>query len=359
MTISLCMIVKNEEAVLGRCLDSIDGIVDEIIIVDTGSVDHTKVIAKAYTDKIFDFEWNDDFAAARNYSFSKASMDYIMWLDADDIILQCEYVKLLQLKNELDGFMDVILMKYGIGVDENNRVTHSFFRERIIRNGSQYQWVGRVHEYLKVEGNLLQTDITIVHKPEKKQSDRNLNILEKIIYGNEFVSSRDYYYYAKELQTNGFDEEAFRYFQKYLVTEPVSKIYVADVCMSMAVYYMNHNMSDEALKILIHSMEYGIIKPEILCLIGSLYKEKQDYTKAVSWYELIFKILIPKFDLEMHSYDLGGFIPCLDLCYCYYQLGEFDKSFQYNELAAKYKPDDPIVLYNREELRKVGISCIL
>lgn len=71
ISISLCMIVKNEEAVIGRCLDSIRGIADEINIVDTGSVDQTKDIVSRYTDRIFDFEWIDDFAAARNFRFSR------------------------------------------------------------------------------------------------------------------------------------------------------------------------------------------------------------------------------------------------------------------------------------------------
>ena len=75
-TISLCMILKNEEKVLARCLDSISELVDEIIIVDTGSIDHTKEIASNYTSHIYSFPWCDDFSAARNYAFSKASMDY-------------------------------------------------------------------------------------------------------------------------------------------------------------------------------------------------------------------------------------------------------------------------------------------
>ena len=85
ISISLCMIVKTEELVLGRCLDSVKKLVDEIVIVDTGSTDNTKNIAKEYTDKIYDFIWNDDFSAARNYSFSKGTKDFILWLDADDI----------------------------------------------------------------------------------------------------------------------------------------------------------------------------------------------------------------------------------------------------------------------------------
>ncbi len=85
-TISLCMIVKNEEGVLGRCLDSVKGVADEIIIADTGSSDATKETAARYTEQIFDVEWTDDFSAARNASFARASMDYCMWLDADDVM---------------------------------------------------------------------------------------------------------------------------------------------------------------------------------------------------------------------------------------------------------------------------------
>ncbi len=81
MTISLCMIVKNEEQTLARCLDSVADLMDEIIIVDTGSTDQTKTIAARYTDRVYTFDWNDDFASARNESLDKATCSYILWLD--------------------------------------------------------------------------------------------------------------------------------------------------------------------------------------------------------------------------------------------------------------------------------------
>ena len=70
--VSLCMIVKNEEMALSRCLESVYGIVDEIIIVDTGSSDNTKKIAKVFTENIYDYKWKDDFSDARNYAASFA-----------------------------------------------------------------------------------------------------------------------------------------------------------------------------------------------------------------------------------------------------------------------------------------------
>ena len=80
MTLSLCMIVKNEEQVLDRCLNSFNGLFDEIIIVDTGSTDKTMEIARKHTTKVFEYPWINDFSAARNYSFSLATSDFIMWL---------------------------------------------------------------------------------------------------------------------------------------------------------------------------------------------------------------------------------------------------------------------------------------
>ena len=85
MTLSVCLIVKDEEEVLERCLSCLT-FADEIVVVDTGSRDDTRKIAARFTDKIYDFAWRDDFAAARNYAFSKATKDLVMWLDADDVI---------------------------------------------------------------------------------------------------------------------------------------------------------------------------------------------------------------------------------------------------------------------------------
>ena len=80
------MIVKDEGMRLGACLDSLICIADEIIIVDTGSKDDTKAVAAQYTDKIFDYPWKNDFAAARNFAFSKATGDYVYSADADEVI---------------------------------------------------------------------------------------------------------------------------------------------------------------------------------------------------------------------------------------------------------------------------------
>lgn len=137
-SISLCMIVRDEEAVLGRCLESVAPAVDEIIVVDTGSLDGTKAVAAAYTDRIFDFAWVDDFAAARNASFAKATGDYILWLDADDVLLPEDLDALLCLKNRLDQSpADVVMMRYNAGFDSRGNPTFFFDRERLVRRAAR------------------------------------------------------------------------------------------------------------------------------------------------------------------------------------------------------------------------------
>ena len=85
-TLSLCMIVKNEERNLVRCLSSVKSAVDEMIVVDTGSTDRTKELAAAFGAKVFDFDWDEDFSSARNFSLSKATGDWILVIDADETV---------------------------------------------------------------------------------------------------------------------------------------------------------------------------------------------------------------------------------------------------------------------------------
>ena len=95
--ISLCMIVKNEERSLSRTLESVKELVDEIIIVDTGSKDSTIDIAKSFNAEIFHFDWIDDFSAARNESLKYANREWVLILDADEILDEESANELLQI----------------------------------------------------------------------------------------------------------------------------------------------------------------------------------------------------------------------------------------------------------------------
>jgi len=102
-SLSLCMIVKNEEQYLPRCLESLNPLVNEMIVVDTGSIDATRDIAEVFGAKVFDFEWDDDFAAARNYSLEQASGDWVLVMDADEVIAHQDHKKLLKVLRRADA----------------------------------------------------------------------------------------------------------------------------------------------------------------------------------------------------------------------------------------------------------------
>ena len=200
ISIGLCMIVKNEEAVLRRILTPMSKLVDKIYICDTGSVDKTKEIAREFTDEVYDFLWNDDFSAARNFITEKADTDYWMWLDADDVITPENQEKLLRLKESMDSDTDVVMMDYAVGFDEWDHVTFSYYRERIMKTFRNFRWQGRVHETVVPAGNILYSDVVIEHRKIKAgESFRNLHIYEQMIDSGEKMEPRHFFYYGREL----------------------------------------------------------------------------------------------------------------------------------------------------------------
>lgn len=161
ISLSLCMIVKNEEAVLERILKPVSQVMDAILIADTGSSDRTKEIAEQYTSQVFDFPWCDDFSAPRNFLLEKVSTDYWMWLDADDVLDEENLERLKSLKEALDPGTDVVMMEYAAGFDQSGRTTFSYFRERIMKTSRNFRWNGAVHETVIPEGNIIYSDVVI------------------------------------------------------------------------------------------------------------------------------------------------------------------------------------------------------
>lgn len=348
-TISLCMIVKNEQDIIARCLNSVKDIVDEIIIIDTGSTDNTKKIVKDFTNKVFDFDWINDFSAARNYSYSKATMDYILWLDADDVILEEDRVKLKQLKQSIDPAVDIVMMKYNVGFDAQGDVNFSFFRERLSKRAGNYLWYEPVHEYLQMSGNIINVDICITHKKNNiPVPGRNLAIYEEIVSQGKELTTRGLYYYARELKDNGRYDDAIKYFNKFLDSE---KGWLEDnitACSELAKCYIINNDGKISLKAMLRSFEYDTPRAELCCQIGYYYKNKGIYYQAVFWFNLARKLKEPENSWGFINHDSWGYIPCIELSVCYNKLGNIEKAIKYNNKAAEYKPDDPSVLHNKK-----------
>ena len=348
MKLSLCMIVKNEEDVIERCLKSVLLFIDEIIIVDTGSTDKTKEIASKYTANIYDYKWNDNFADARNFSFSKASGDYIMWLDADDIVTSINANKIISLKNTYDPKTDIFMFKYNVAFDQNNYPTYTYYRERIIRNSQRYKWESPIHEVIPLTGNIAYKDISIEHKKTRpSEPKRNLKIFQKMINEGIEFDARQQFYYGRELYYNNQNIEAITALEEFLIREDAWAENQIDACKLLGTLYLKQFNHKKALDSLFSSFHYAPPRSNICCDIGKIFFDSKDYSNAIFWYELASnqnQNLISNAFIEPDTYN---YIPFMQLCVIYYRLGDFVKANMYNEMAGKYKPNDASYIYNK------------
>ena len=169
--VSLTMILRDEEKNLPNCLESVRGVFDEIVVLDTGSRDRTIEIARSFGARVFDFVWVDDFAAARNAALARATGDYAFWLDADDLIEPPERTKLEALLGRLGrgGEMPAFVVRCSCDAGPNGEGGETVVDHiRLFPVIEGVRWTYRVHEQilpaLKRAGLPLQwTDITVRH----------------------------------------------------------------------------------------------------------------------------------------------------------------------------------------------------
>lgn len=328
-TISVCMIVKNEEQVLARCLDCLKRIADEIIIVDTGSTDNTKSIAAGYTDKIYDYPWTGDFAAARNFSFSKASMDYIYAADADEVIDEENQRRFLLLKQALLPQVEIVQMKYCNQLEHGS--VYNFdteYRGKLYKRLRSFFWTDPIHETVNLEPVVFDSDVEIIHKPLEKHDRRDFQAFERLIEKGEYFSKKLLLMYAKELFIAGNSQDfqkAEPFFQKIFQQErSLDEYKAADCVLAKAAFHQGnlHNFFTVCLK------EVADNPPAEICtLLGMYYEEQKCYQEAAMWYyngaqqqECILNL---KYSTE---------IPWKGLVSCYEQLGQEELAEEYRKM---------------------------
>ncbi len=335
ITVSLCMIVKNEERILARCLDSIADLMDEIIIVDTGSTDATKQIAAEYTDKIYDFTWIGDFAAARNFAFSKAGMEYIYSADADEVLDEENRAAFRLLKETLLPEIDIVQMYYA------NQLSHGTIynfdkelRPKLFKRLRTFQWQGVVHEQVNLEPVIYDSDIAIRHMPENNHKDRDLAAFLRMTEQGERLDKRLHNIYAKELFISGEDKDfiaAREFFRQscHDLNRSGEEIKEA-ACVAARAARLCTDVEDffkYALKVIACE---GC--SEICCELGEYFLQKQDIDEAVIWfYNGAYET---ESILNIHS---GGDLPLMGLARCYRAAGNEEQAAEYGRLAKEWK----------------------
>ena len=287
VTISLCMIVKNEEKILERCLDSVQDLMDEIIIVDTGSTDKTKEIAKKYTDKIYDFQWNDDFAEARNFAFSKASMEYIYSADADELIDEENHEKFAVLKEHLLPEIEVVQMYYTNQLYLNT--TYNFdeeLRPKLYKRVRKFAWQDAVHENVRLNPIVFDSDIKIIHKPTSAHQSRDFRLYQKAINSGMDISCHMQRMYARELFIAGSDEDfldAEGFFRQRFDEDCDPELIAMDSCVLAKTARLKNDI-DLLLKAATRGIASDDTPSELLYELGEYYRQKRDYKEAEMWY---------------------------------------------------------------------------
>lgn len=346
-TISLCMIVKDEESVLARCLDSVQGIADEIVVVDTGSSDRTKEIAAAY-GQVMDFAWCDDFAAARNFAFAQATKDYIMWLDADDVIAPVDRGRFVALKARLDGTADVVMLPYHIAFDEQGQPTFVYYRERLIRRAAGLRWEGAVHECITPAGTVIYADAAVEHHREKTgDSDRNLRIYQNLLAKGGTLDARGRFYYARELMAHRQYEQAVQAFAIFLDMPDGWEENRIEACRNLADCLAALGRRKDAKQALMRSFAMDTPRGETCCALAALELEDGRLTQAEFWYRTALHVPCNAQDGRFVHKPSYGYIPCLGLCVCCDRQGRHEEAAIWNERAAMYQPASPAVAYNR------------
>lgn len=327
--LSVCMIVKDEEAVLERCLESVRGIADEIIIVDTGSTDATKAIATRYTDKIYDYVWTNDFAAARNESLKHATGKWILVLDADEYLSMDEHDQWNTFLNEETPlpYLAYTLPVINFTGDKGNKdeittapvtrlfpnhmgiiferpiheqLTRSSIHEKVQDNNvSDVSNVllkdlskSRTHENLyhkKLSLNIFHTGYQVQTIVNKNKHERNMQIFEtmrekqKLDYYDWFTLGNQYRY-AKE------EEKALECYENALGIENTSVVWFPHCLIGLITLYYKMNRLPESWKLTEEKLSRYSDFSEYHTICGFHYETLGFFKEAVASYQQAVEI---------------------------------------------------------------------
>ncbi|MBI2657451.1 tetratricopeptide repeat protein [Candidatus Woesearchaeota archaeon] len=350
-TISLCMITKNEEKYLEQCLNSVKGLADEIIIVDTGSTDKTKEIAKKFSAKIIDFKWIDDFSAARNESIKYATKDWILVLDADEAIEKEGIKAIKELANDKENDAFLFLQKNytndskiaGFVNEEHKNKGKTYpgwygsFIARLFRNKG-FKFEGTVHELVEPsieakKGRMAAANVAIHHygnaDPEtvKKKRKAYLELCRKKLGQKADASS--YYECGVLYKENNNLDDAIKSFRKAIELNPKHSM----AFYELGVISQQQQNYDEAVKNYTESLRIKE-NAEVFQSLGVCCL-KQDKLKEA--YRNLVKALL----LNPNKYTIYNSMAAVQE-----RLGNYDSAIQMAQISVKLNPNNAIGFYN-------------
>jgi glycosyltransferase involved in cell wall biosynthesis len=343
MKLSLHMIVRNSGEKLERTLESVKTFVDEIIIVDTGSIDNTKEIAKKYGANIYDFEWIDDFSAARNYALEKTTGDWVTWFDAGDVLSPSAIKSFEDTKQELinnpDTEINYILGFLNRNYDGYGNVYTRHITPRIVKKIPTTRWLEPIHEALVIQNPVHKYVVELtVDDPDGQlsvASQRNLDIIDGLI--NKSDSPRYQYLRVRELEFLGRYEEAV--LDSDIVHKlPLDNGSIYDYYLVIARCFNKIGYYDESRNMLLAAAMTAPEIPDAFVMLGDIEYSQGKYDRAIPYYraalrpqntQLSWVMIMPYYTYE----------PLKKLGECYRELKDYDKSNEFYSLALEVAPE--------------------
>jgi glycosyltransferase involved in cell wall biosynthesis len=345
MSVSVALIVKNEEFILGRCLESLRNAVDEIIVTDTGSEDATKEVAKRYTDKVYDFKWCDDFSAARQFSTDHATGDWVVWVDADDVVLDAENIRRLT-----DGARPDICGFDWLYVYERDTWGNSLcetWRTRCVRREGPFRWVGRIHEdLLPLEPCTVvrSTEVIVEHHFESHKvagkAQRNLNILEEQYTAPALPPSpRTLFYLARQYAGIREYDKALEVFKQFLLVADWDDNYYLALT-HVANLYRRLKTYGKAIEADLRALEVCPRWPDAYFGLAKTYYSLRDWHAVIHWAEIGRSMELPETRAIINPMDYH-YNWLIYYAYALHQVGRSVEALDWTRRAISIRPDDP------------------
>jgi glycosyltransferase involved in cell wall biosynthesis len=295
--LSLCMIVKNEEKYLEECLLSVKDIVDELVIVDTGSTDRTIEIAKKYDALLYNFKWANDFSAARNFALKQCTGEWILYLDADERLTKDslqELSQIIEIKDKTAVFCGVI------SKDGKGNTSNIMSYVRLFSNSKNIKFTGSVHEQIapslkENNYNFIYSGIKILHEGYSISDDklnekakRNLNILLRD-FALEPTGYKAYHLGVSYVVLNNF-EKAITYFFEAIKDKSLEPNHVSHCFRYLAAYELNITKDlDKALYYAFEGIKSNEKQPLLNIIISSIYLYKGDFKNSEKFCRLAYE----------------------------------------------------------------------
>lgn len=366
--LSVCIITKNEEKNIKRCLASLSGYGFELVVVDTGSTDGTIEAVREFTDRIYQFEWCDDFAAAKNYAISKAQHDLVLVVDSDEFLEPLTDMDFKKLKQFIDQestgigriYRRNVFVRDGVQQENREWINRIFDRRK-------FYYQGRIHEQVVLrktgqkpvkEPKTWLSPLTFLHtgydlSPEEKgrKAKRNIDLLEKelsyVTAKQEELREKNKLVEAAELETQipyllyqlgksyymaGKSTQACEYFDRGLSYDLNPKLeYVIDMVETYGYALLNSGQEQAALSFENIYQEFGA-SADFQFLMGLIYMKNARFDAAIGEFEKALK------QPYCRSVGVNSYVANYNIGVIYECLGHLEEAKESYQKCGNYEP---------------------